>query len=316
MTVAETTGAQRRPALAQGSTSGRRRVRRSSPRVPFLFAVPSIAGLLLLMVYPTVYLLGLAFTESNLALPLQRWTGLTNFTDALQSTAFPGSISRSVVFAAASTVLVVVTGTALALLLRARGDRLGVLGVLLLLPLVTPPVMVGVAWKLMLAPVGGAFTGIWSHVGLDGFNPLGSSTGAFLTLLLIYTWQWMPLVTILVFAALLDVPRDLVEAAQLDGAGRIAVFHHVVWPSIRTTVWAALLLALVLGFKVFDLVVVVTSGGPGFSTMLSSFFIYRTGLQNSYEIGVASAATVIFVAVVSAVMAIVGIARKRAVAEA
>lgn len=275
-------------------------------------AVPSLGGLILLLVYPTIYLVGLAFTKSSLAKPLVKWTGFDNFVNAAESLAFNGSLVRSVVFAVAGAVLQLGLGLALALLLRARGARFGLGGTLLLLPLVTPPVMVGVAWKLLLAPVGGPLVGLWNSIGLPGFNPLGGSTGAFATLLVIDTWQWTPFVTLLIFAALLGVPDELLEAAQLDGASTWRSFRAVVWPNVRVTVFSTLLIKVVVGFKVFDIIAVVTEGGPGVSTILAPFEIYRTGLRGDFDMGTAAAETLEFGLVVAAVTTVVTVLRTRA----
>jgi multiple sugar transport system permease protein len=282
-------------------------------RVPLWLGAPSLAGLVVLLVYPTVYLVGLAFTKSSLGRPLVRWTGFDNFVNATESLAFNGSLVRSVVFSVAGALLQLALGTALALLLRARGPRLGVAGTFLLLPLVTPPVMVGVAWKLLLAPVGGAFTGLWQVLGIGGFNPLGNGIQAFATLLVIDTWQWTPFITLLVFAALLGVPPELAEAAQMDGAGPWRTFRSVVWPIILPTVLSAFLLKVVLGFKAFDLIAVVTEGGPGVSTILAPYEIFRTALRGDFDVGTAAAETLMFAILVGLVTTVVTALRKRAV---
>lgn len=291
-----------------------RGARRHIPgRVPFWLAVPSLAGLAVFFVYPFVYLLGLTFTESSLGRPLQKWTGFANVTTAWQSLGFTGSLVRSVVFAVGAALLQVVLGTGLAVLLRVRGPKLGLAGTLLLLPLVTPPVAVGVAWKLLLDPVGGAFAGLWHAIGVVSPNPLGGSTSSFVTLVLIDTWQWTPLVTLLVFVALLGVDEDLLEAAALDGANAWRTFRSIVWSAILPTVLATLLLTLVIAFKVFDLVAVVTSGGPGFSTSLAPWEIFQTGLSQNFDIGTAAAMTVLFGIVVGVVTTIVTVAHAAAV---
>jgi len=295
---------------------GRRRAvpgRHRPGHVSSWLAAPSLAGLGLMLVYPTVFVLLLAFTKSSLAHPLQRWTGTDNVVDAWESLAFASSLVRSVVFAVVAALLATGLGIALALLLHARGTRFGVVGTVLLLPLVTPPVMVGVAWKLMLAPVGGAFTGVFDALGFPGANPLGDSTGAFSTLVVMHVWQWTPLVTLLVFAALLGVETELREAAALDGAGPVRTFTSVVWPVVLPNVLSVLLLELVIGLKVFDLITVVTQGGPGISTIVTSFEIFRTGLRGSYEIGTAAAETLVFGLLVGLLTTAVTLLRARAV---
>ncbi len=283
---------------------------RSGTRVPAVLAAPTVAFLAVFAAYPLVYVIGLAFTDSTLAQPFQKWTGFANFRTELESLSFTGSLWRSTAFAVLAAGLQLILGTALALLLRARRRRPGSLGTLLLLPLVTPPVMVGVAWKLLLAPVGGALNAALHGVGLPGVNPLGGGVSAFLTLVVIDTWQWTPFVMLLVYAALLGVPDELTEAAALDGAGAWRTLRSVTLPAIEPTLLSVLLLKFVIGFKVFDIVYVVTSGGPGFSTTTSTYDIQRTAFQE-FDVGAAAAGTVLISLVIGAVTSLVALRRKR-----
>lgn len=288
--------------------------RRHHPgRVPPLLALPALGGLVVMFVYPFVAILALAFTDSSLGRPLKAFAGTANFVTAWESVAFAGSLVRSTVFAVVAALAATVLGVALGSLLAARATRFGIVGSLLLLPLVTPPVMVGVAWKLMLAPVGGAFISQFEAIGLPGFNPLGGSSSALIALMVMHVWQWTPLATLLVYAAILTTDHETVEAAALDGAGRWRTFVHVMWPQISATAYAVALIQLVIGYKVFDLVAVVTQGGPGVSTVLASFEIFRTGLRGSYDIGTAAAQTLVFGLLVGLVATVVTAARARAV---
>jgi multiple sugar transport system permease protein len=282
-------------------------------RVPLWLALPAIAGLVLFLVYPTAYLVALALTDSSLAHPLRAFNGAHNFQTAFAAPAFTPSLWRSTLFAVTATVLTTVLGLALAVLLRARGTRFGAVGALLLLPLVTAPVLIGVAWKLLLAPVGGGLAGLFGAVGLAGFNPLGSGTGAFVVLLVIHVWQWTPFAVLILFAALGVVRQELLESARIDGAGPWRTFTTVTWPAIAPTALAVLVLELVIGYKVFDLIVVITSGGPGFATTLAPYVIYQTGLRGSFDMGTAAAQTLVFAAVVGAVATVLTTARARAV---
>ncbi len=160
------------PARLRRHTAGRPGPHRPG-HVSTWLAAPSLAGLALMLVYPTLFVVALAVTKSSLARPLQRFTGTENFVDAWESLAFAGSLVRSVVFAVVAALAATLIGVLLALLLHARGTRFGVVGTILLLPLVTPPVMVGVAWKLMLAPVGGARSAGCSRAGVPRREPAG-----------------------------------------------------------------------------------------------------------------------------------------------
>jgi multiple sugar transport system permease protein len=284
---------------------------RPRARVPWWLAVPAAASLLVTAGYPAVAGVALAATDSTLARPLRALAGFDNVVAAAESVAFGGSLVRSVVFAVAATALAVVAGVAGALALHARGGRFGLLGAVLLLPMVTPPVSVGVAWKLLLAPVGGGLTGLWDALGATGFNPLGTGPGAFATLVLVHAWQWAPLVLLLTYAALLGVPDELWEAAALDGAGWWRTLRSVVAPVVAPTVVAATVLQLVIAFKVFDLVAVVTAGGPGVATIVGSFEVFRTAFRGSFEVGTAAAETLVLGAVVGLVLGAAGLVARR-----
>jgi multiple sugar transport system permease protein len=282
-------------------------------RAPLWLALPAIAGLVLFLVYPTAYLIALALTDSSLGNPLRAFTGTQNFHTAFDAPALVPALWRSTVFALAATIATTGTGLLLALLLRARGTRFGAVGALLLLPLVTAPVLIGVAWKLLLAPVGGGLADALSAVGLAGANPLGSGVGAYTVLLAIHIWQWTPFAVLVLFAALGVVRPELQESARIDGAGPWRTFTSVTWPAIAPTAWAVLILELVIGYRVFDLIVVITSGGPGFATTLAPYLIYQTGLRGSFDMGTAAAQTLVFAAVVGAVATVFTAARSRAV---
>lgn len=282
-------------------------------RVPLWLALPAIAGLVLFLVYPTAYLVALALTDSSLAHPLRAFSGMDNFQTAIASPAFTPSLWRSTGFAVVATAATTGLGLVLAVLLRARGRRFGVVGALLLLPLVTAPVLIGVAWKLLFAPVGGGLADAFAAVGLSGFNPLGSGSGAFAVLLVIHIWQWMPFALLILFAALGTVRPELLESARVDGAGPWRTFTAVTWPAIAPTAWAVAVLELVIGYKVFDLIVVITAGGPGFATTLAPFVIYQTGLRGSFDMGTAAVQTLIFAVVVGAVATALTAARARVV---
>jgi multiple sugar transport system permease protein len=285
---------------------------RGRRRVPLWLALPALGSLMVTGAFPAVTGIALAFTDSSLARPLREVVGFQNFVSAAESVAFAGSLLRSALFALLATVLAVLAGVVGALALHARGGRFGLLGAVLLLPMVTPPVSVGVAWKLLLAPVGGGLTGLWDALGIAGFNPLGTGAGAFVTLVLIHAWQWAPLVLLLVYAALLGVPAELWEAAALDGAGWWRTLRSVVGPVVASTVVAAAVLQLVIAFKVFDLVAVVTAGGPGLSTIVASFEVFRTAFRGSFEVGTAAAETIVLGLLVGLVLGAAGVATRRA----
>jgi multiple sugar transport system permease protein len=171
-----------------------------------------------------------------------------------------------------------------------------------LLPLMTPPVMVGVAWKLILAPGGGILNGWLLKTGLvdQPISFLGSPEFAWLSIAVADLWQWVPFVVILCFAALMTISHDMIEAAKIDGAAPWQRLVYIVLPTIAAPLSSIFLLKLIIAFKLFDLVYVLTFGGPGFDTTTAGFAIWRVGLQE-FDVARAAAETLVYALVLGLV---------------
>jgi multiple sugar transport system permease protein len=263
--------------------------------VPTLLVAPMVVGLVVFAVYPLVYLLVLSASKSLLGKPFQAWIGWENYRVAFADRGFIEALLRSVGFALPVTIAEVVLGLAIALLLQ-RSVRGGhVVRTLILLPLMTPPVMVAVAWKLILSPVGGLLNAALLGLGVvdKPVSVLGSTLWAFPSIAVADAWQWVPFVVLLVFAALLAQPTDVREAATIDGASEWRIFRDVTLPMLMPALVAIALIRFIMALKLFDLVYALTQGGPGFDTTVGSFFIYRLALEQ-FDVGYAAALTVLF----------------------
>jgi multiple sugar transport system permease protein len=263
--------------------------------VPALLVAPLVLGLLLFAIYPLIYLLILSSSTSLLGKPFQGWIGADNYRVALTDQPFIDSLLRSIGFAISVTIVELVLGVAIAVLLQ-RSIRGGhIVRTLILLPLMTPPVMVAVAWKLILSPVGGLL-----NMALVGWgftdkpvSVLGSSTWAFPSIAIADAWQWTPFIVLLVFAELQVQPNDVHEAATLDGASDWQTFRGITLPMLMPALVSIALIRIIMALKLFDLVYALTQGGPGFDTTVGSFHIYRLALEQ-FNVGYAAALTVLF----------------------
>lgn len=288
------------------------RVSRRAPWTGRALLAPAIIAIAIIAIYPLAYIVAASFSESSLGRPFSEWVGFDNFAALLTDGVTIPSLGRSLIFAIPSALIALVLGlvVALALDVAVKGGR-GI-RVLLLLPLMTPPVMAGVIWKLMLAPSGGLLNNIGQAIapGSEPFLFLGSSPAAMISLIVVDAWQWTPFCVLLVFAALQTLPTEVYEASQVDGAGVWQTFWRITFPLVLPALVTVLLLKLVVSFKVFDLVFIMTSGGPGFDTTVSSYQIYRTGLQ-TFDIGAAAAQTIAFLVLVTIVILPLNAARQR-----
>ena len=291
--------------------ASRRRARRASWTGRALLA-PAVIAIVIIAIYPLGYIIAASFSESSLGRPFTEWVGFDNFAALLGDGVTLPSLGRSLLFAIPSALIALVAGLVVALSLDAavKGGR--VIRVLLLLPLMTPPVMAGVIWKLMLAPTGGLLNNIGQSFapGSEPFLFLGSSPAAMISVILVDAWQWTPFCVLLVFAALQTLPTEVYEASQVDGAGVWQTFWRITFPLVLPSLITVLLLKLVVSFKVFDLVFIMTSGGPGFDTTVSSYQIYRTGLQ-TFDVGAAAAQTIAFLVLVTIVILPLNAVRQR-----
>lgn len=281
------------PAAAGGRRRDRRRL------VAWALALPLLLGLLVFAVYPFVYLVLLSFSQSTLGAPFRAWVGWANYATALGDDKVTAALGRSVAYALATTLVALVLGLAVALLLDRATRARALLRTLILLPLLTPPVTVGIVWQLLLMPKGGWLNSFLIDLGVVAapVSFLGAPAYAFPALCLADVWQWTPFVALMAYAALQTLPEEVFDAARIDGAGEAAIFRHVTLPMLGPALAAVALLKLVIGFKVFDLVFVLTAGGPGQATTVASFNIYRVAIQQ-FDIGLAATQTLLFALVV------------------
>ncbi|WP_241794436.1 carbohydrate ABC transporter permease [Microbacterium sp. C5A9] len=289
--------------LVPGRAGRRTTVRTASP----ILTAPVVLAIVVLGAYPLLFILAAAFTDSTLGRPFQEWVGAENLESILTDGDVVASFARTVAYALVVAVASVVLGVAVAVALE-RATRAGaVVRTLLLLPLITPPVVVGTLWKLVFNPGGGLLATLLPGVSLA---PLSSTAWALPAIGLADVWQWTPLIVILVYAALLTQDPAVREAASLDGAHGVGLFRHITWPAIAGTVVAALFIRIVIALKVFDLVFVMTSGGPGQASTTTTYLIQQVALKE-FDIGRASAITIVFAVIVTAVtLGVAALARK------
>lgn len=266
----------------------------------WLLATPAILATCVVAIYPLVYLIASSLSESTLGQPFQRWVGGENFSTVLQNDMLQASLIRTTLLAVGSALLQMALGLVIALLLRNLTRGVAVIRTMVLLPLLTPPVMAAVIWKLVLDPNGGVLNNLLLGLNLvdQPVSLLGSPTWAIVVLALADTWQWTPLVALLVYAGLLALPTEVYEAAQMDGLNAWKTFRWITFPMILPTMAAVFLIKLIISFKIFDSIYVLTAGGPGDSTMLSGFLIFRTALRE-FDVASASVMTLAFLVVVT-----------------
>ncbi|HEX6577735.1 MAG TPA: sugar ABC transporter permease [Jiangellaceae bacterium] len=259
-------------------------------RVAYLYILPAYLVFALFLLIPLGRAVVLSLYDWN-GLTVAEWVGLDNYRQVVADAGLRAAFGHAAVLILFYAVLPVVVALALvATMTRARLRGLGFYRTVLFVPQVIAMVVVAVAWRQIYAP-DGPLNQVLRAIGLDGLARawLGDFTFALPAVGFIGTWVQMGLCIVLFLAGVSKIPRELYEAARLDGAGPIREFVTVVLPALRNEISVALTLTVIAALRNFDLVYVTTAGGPGTSTTVPSYEVYR----RAFEIGqVGSAAAV------------------------
>lgn len=272
---------------------------KDSKVAPFIFVGPTVLILFLLVIFPMFYSLGVSFTEWNL-IKGGNWqfVGLRNYYYALfKDPYFRTSFKVTILYVCVVVTLELLMGLGVALLLNRPLRRIGIYRTTLVIPSTMTPVVVGIIWRLLYNPELGTLNYFLDLFGLKPLNWLGDPSIALLSVIVADVWEWTPFMALILLAGLQALPQDPLEAAIVDGASSFQVFRYVILPLLQSTLIVALLLRLMDSFKTFDLIFVLTKGGPGMSTEVLSYYTYRYGFK-FFHIGQASALSYILLVVV------------------
>lgn len=225
-----------------------------------LCIAPALIVLLITIVFPTVYAVRLSLSETDF-LTGSRFVGLANYASLLTDGRFWSSLVKTIVYAGGAVSIQVVLGIAIATLLNQRFPGNSILRGVSFVPYVIPTVVVAITWEFMLDPNIGVIPGFLENIGLGNIAWFGTNL-ALLSVILISVWVWMPFVTLVFLSALQTVPDELYESARVDGAGAWQRFWHITLPTLRSVIAIIVLLRGIWMFNKFDLVWLLTGGGP------------------------------------------------------
>ncbi|MGW4194347.1 carbohydrate ABC transporter permease [Streptomyces sp. NPDC005004] len=271
----------------------------------WFLVLPALIPILVLSVGPLLYGILLAFTDAQSGrTAATRWTGVLNFQDLLHDTLFWESFRIGLLWAVGVTVPQFLLALGLALLLDQDLRLRRLARALAIVPWAMPEVVVGVMWRLVYNPDAGVLNETLRDLGLGaGRDWLGTLTTALPAVVVVGVWAGMPRTTVALLAGLQNVPRELREAAAVDGAGAWRRFRAVTWPALRPVALAVTSLNLIWNFNAFALVYVLTGGGPGGRTRLPMLFAYEEAFRYG-QFGYAAAMGCVMVAVISVLLAV------------
>ncbi|MFB6934602.1 MULTISPECIES: carbohydrate ABC transporter permease [Streptomyces] len=281
-------------------------------RGAWFLVLPALIPILVLSVGPLLYGIALSLTDaqSGRTRPTQ-WIGTLNFTDLLHDTLFWESFRIGLVWAVGVTVPQFLLALGLALLLNEDLRLRWLARALAIVPWAMPEVVVGVMWRLVYNPDAGILNETIRDLGLgDGRDWLSGLGTALPAVVVVGIWAGMPTTTVALLAGLQNTPRELHEAAAVDGAGAWRRFRTVTWPALRPVALSITALNLIWNFNSFALVYVLTSGGPGGRTRLPMLFAYEEAFRYG-QFGYAAAMGCVMVALISILLALFLVGRLR-----
>jgi multiple sugar transport system permease protein len=289
--------------LAASSAAGavtRRQISLRSQRRWFLTCclAPSLAVLFIVTLVPMAYLLLTSFTPLNLTNPATEWDlrhPLLNYELLPTDRRFLNSLWVQAKLSFWTVSLQLVIGFGFALLLNLKSGLIRAARTAFLIPMVLPPIVVAIIWKVLytpdISPAHWALRALGGKVSALITNPDWALTA----IIIADTWEWFPLTMLMMLAALQTVPEELLDAARVDGAGRVQTTLYIILPYVRGTLMVAGLFRLIDSIKAFPLIYILTDGGPGSVTEVTNYYAFQQAFNFSY-LGFSAAITAVLVA--------------------
>ncbi|HCU30053.1 MAG: sugar ABC transporter permease [Sphaerochaeta sp.] len=233
----------------------------------YIFPLPAVLFVVVLMVFPVAYTFFLSFTDWTLTSgrPLSV-VGLNSYLQVLKEPRFLEALGRTFYFTFGSVIVEMLLGTALALILNRSFKGKGVVKTLLLLPLVATPVAIGIVWNLFYDPTIGILNYVLSVLKLPQSGWVSDAKTVMPSLIIVDIWQWTPMITIIVLAGLAGLSSEPYESAMVDGANSRQVLFRITLPMLMPTILTAVILRAIDALKTYDIIYSMTGGGPGYAS--------------------------------------------------
>lgn len=255
------------------------RVDVSDRTLKWALLIPSVLLLAFLTLYPflqSIWMSVNALDSLGFAAETE-FIGLQQYQELFGTERFRNAVRNTAVFTGVGVSVQLVLGIVIAVYLKSLSKTWRpIFRTIFVIPMMMTPIATGLMWRLMLDGRIGVINWLIQSLGFTAPEWTSSGTMAMFTILMIDTWQWTPLVILIVYAGLLSVPQHLYEAAEVDGAPRYAMFYHITYPHIKYMIAIAAVFRLMRSFRTFDYIWLVTEGGPGTATEILNIYLYRT----------------------------------------
>jgi multiple sugar transport system permease protein len=265
---------------------------RNYARRYWVFALPAAIVVAAVIVFPWIFTLYMSVHDWKVS-GATPFVGMANYTKMLVDDRFQSAIVRTLVFTAASVVAPVILGVWAAVCFASNFRLRGLARTIFVLPMMATPVAISLVWTMMFHPQLGVLNYLLSLAGLPPSAWVYDSATVIPTLVMVETWQWTPLVMLIVLGGIASLPQDPYEAAILDGANAWQMFRHITLPLAWPFIVVAAVIRMIDALKAFDTIYVITLGGPGTSSETLNILLYQTAFAY-YDLGYGSAMVVVF----------------------
>lgn len=303
MTVTDRSSAATAEADTPGVRSASRTRRKRREYLLFLLFIAPNAVLLAVFAYwPIVFNGILSLTSWDMVSPHIPFVGLANYKDMFSDTDFWWVILRTVLFSGAVVIGCVVAGLAVAILLNQKLRGRNVVRTVAFAPHILSGVAMGTVWLFIFDPQIGLMKMVLGKIGADGPAWMTDSNWALAGLIIVYLWKTIGFVAVVYVAGLQGMPTDLYEAAKLDGAGAWTLFRKITFPLLSPVTFFVVVVTIVATFQAFDVIAIMTDGGPGDATTTISWYIYKEAFQ-ALDAGHAGAGALVMFVILIAITA-------------
>lgn len=254
-----------------------------------LLVLPTIIILVAIVIFPLIYSLNVSFRNYDIRLHLERYPfiGLGNYARMFKDSRFFNSLVNAVLMIMGELSLQFSIGLGLALLFAQEFKGKKIILPLIILPMMVTPVVVGYMGRLLFETRSGPVNYMLNTIGIESLRWHASSQTALLTVILVDTWQWTPFVMMILLAGLLALPQEPFEGAKVDGASGWQIFKYLTLPLLKPVIALVIIIRTLDILRVFDVIYVLTMGGPGTSTENVNLYAYLSGFRY-FNIGYAS----------------------------
>lgn len=275
----------------------------------WIFPLPALIAMLVLIVAPVLANFALSTYDLFIG-TAPRFVGLQNFREAYGDARLWNGLRLTFYFTGLAVPIQLVLGLAIALLFNREFPGKGLVRTIILLPMVATPVAIALIWALMFNPNLGVLNYFLESLGLPRSLWVADTTLVIPSLVLVDVWQWTPFIALILLAALQGVSQEYYEAARIDGANALQNFWHITLPGIRSAIIVALILRSIDALKTFDIIYVITQGGPGIASETLNVYAFKAGFE-FFRAGYAATLLIVLMFVVLGVAILFNLLRRR-----